>query len=58
MAAAGDVSDSDEVYAGDFEGDFLEGDFSGIVLQNLWPMGVIGFFNLVGAGLFFRRRLA
>ena len=27
------------------------------VLSNLWPLMSIGFFNIVGAGLFFRRRL-
>lgn len=29
----------------------------GIVLSNLWPMVVIGFFNIVFSGFFFRRRL-
>lgn len=28
-----------------------------IVLENLWPLCTIGLFNLVGAGLFFKRRL-
>lgn len=39
------------------KGLFLKALPAKIVLSNIWPMLVIGFFNLVGAGLFFRRRL-
>lgn len=39
------------------KGLFLKAMPATIVLNNLWPMAVIGTFNIVGAGLFFRRRL-
>ncbi len=39
------------------KGIFLKAMPAWIVLQNVWPMAIIGFFNLIGAGLFFRRRL-
>lgn len=39
------------------KGIFLKGVSASIVFSRIWPMIVIGFFNLVGAGLFFRRKL-
>ena len=39
------------------KGIFLKAMPAWIVLQNVWPMAMIGIFNLIGAGLFFRRRL-
>lgn len=39
------------------KGIFLKAMPASIVLNNIWPMVVIAFFNLLGAGLFFRRRL-
>lgn len=39
------------------KGIFLKGISASIVFSRIWPMVVIGFFNLVGAALFFRRRL-
>ncbi len=39
------------------KGVFLKNMPVSIVLNNLWPMAVIGACTLVGAGLFFRRRL-
>ena len=39
------------------KGLFLKAMPGSIVLPNVWPMVVIGFFTLVGAGWFFRRRL-
>lgn len=39
------------------KGLFLKAMPAGIVWQNVWPMAMIGMFNLIGAGLFFRRRL-
>lgn len=39
------------------KGIFLKAMPAHIVLNNIWPMALIGFFNLLGAGLFFRRRL-
>ena len=39
------------------KGLFLKAMPARIVFENLWPLLLIGFFNIVGAGLFFRRRL-
>lgn len=39
------------------KGIFLKAMPASIVLSNVWPLAVIAFFNLIGAGLFFRRRL-
>jgi ABC-2 type transport system permease protein len=39
------------------KGIFLKEMPAAIVLSNIWPMAAIALFNLVGAGLFFRRRL-
>ncbi|HSX03662.1 MAG TPA: ABC transporter permease [Rhabdochlamydiaceae bacterium] len=39
------------------KGIFLKAMPAKFVFNNIWPMGIIAFFNLIGAGLFFRRRL-
>jgi ABC-2 type transport system permease protein len=39
------------------KGLFLKALPAKIVFSNIWPMLVIAFFTLVGAGIFFRRRL-
>lgn len=39
------------------KGIFLKAMRPSIVLNNLWPLVIIAFFTLTGAGLFFRRRL-
>lgn len=39
------------------KGIFLKAMRPSIVLNNIWPLAIIAFFNLTGAGLFFRRRL-
>ncbi|MBS0616324.1 MAG: ABC transporter permease [Verrucomicrobia bacterium] len=39
------------------KGLFLKAMPAWIVWQNVWPMAMIGIFNLLGAGMFFRRRL-
>lgn len=39
------------------KGLFLKAMPARIVFENLWPLLAIGIFNIVGAGLFFRRRL-
>jgi len=39
------------------KGLFLKAMPAKFVFSNIWPMGLIGLFNIVGAGLFFRRRL-
>ncbi len=39
------------------KGIFLKGISARIVLHQIWPMVVIGCFNLIGANLFFRKRL-
>jgi ABC-2 type transport system permease protein len=39
------------------KGLFLKAMPAWIVINNIWPMAIISVFNLVGAGLFFRRRL-
>jgi len=40
------------------KGIFLKAMPMGIVFENIWPMVIIGFCTIVGAGWFFRRRLA
>jgi ABC-2 type transport system permease protein len=39
------------------KGLFLKAMPGRIVFTNIWPLLIIGFVNIVGAGLFFRRRL-
>ena len=39
------------------KGLFLKAMPARIVFNNIWPLLIIGLFNIVGAGLFFRRRL-
>ncbi len=39
------------------KGLFLKAMPASIVFNNIWPMAVLAVFNLIGAGLFFRRRL-
>jgi ABC-2 type transport system permease protein len=39
------------------KGIFLKAMPASIVWDNMWPLVIIGFFNIIGAGLFFRRRL-
>lgn len=39
------------------KGLFLKAMPANIVFHNVWPMAIIGCFTIVGAGLFFRRRL-
>jgi len=39
------------------KGIFLKAMPAKIVFSNVWPLIVISFFTLLGAGLFFRRRL-
>jgi len=39
------------------KGLFLKAMPGRIVFTNIWPLLIIGFINIVGAGLFFRRRL-
>ncbi|MEI8365942.1 MAG: ABC transporter permease [Parachlamydiaceae bacterium] len=40
------------------KGIFLKAMPASIVFENIWPMVIIGFFTIVGAGWFFRRRLS
>lgn len=40
------------------KGIFLKAMPASIVFENMWPMVIIGFFTIVGAGWLFRRRLA
>lgn len=40
------------------KGIFLKAMPASIVFENIWPMVIIGFFTIVSAGWFFRRRLA
>jgi hypothetical protein len=39
------------------KGSFLKAMPPSIILTQLWPMVVIGFFNLIACGLFVKRRL-
>jgi ABC-2 type transport system permease protein len=39
------------------KGLFLKAMPARIVFNNIWPLLIIGLFNTIGAGLFFRRRL-
>lgn len=40
------------------KGIFLKAMPASIVFENIWPMAIIGFFTIIGAGWFFRRRIA
>jgi ABC-2 type transport system permease protein len=40
------------------KGIFLKAMPASIVFENMWPMVIIGFFTILGAGWFFRRRLS
>jgi ABC-2 type transport system permease protein len=40
------------------KGIFLKGMPASIVFENLWPMAIIGIFNITGASWFFRKRLS